>query len=153
MRGLFILLLGFCLTAAPAWAEEEDVARPRLVTGGMGKTQNTELLNFGAASLGTVNEPTAGGHMLLGGYAAYSFEDVRLQSSLQWGHGLDHAFSPNPLHGGLMGLGNNDVSLTLSFTHDVSPSFSLGGYAATARGEDAHDPSALRLGAGLGLKF
>lgn len=49
----------------------------------------------------------------------------------------------------------NDLSLSLSFTHDVTPSFSMGGFAAASRGEDAASQpnSGLHFGAGLELKF
>lgn len=49
-----------------------------------------------------------------------------------------------------------DWSLSLSFTHDVTPFLSLGGFAAATHGEDGDsgaNGSDLRLGAGLGLKF
>lgn len=49
----------------------------------------------------------------------------------------------------------NDLSLSLSFTHDVTPSFSMGGFAAASRGESADNQpsSGLHFGAGLELKF
>ncbi|MGE4281728.1 MAG: hypothetical protein AB7G62_19255 [Magnetospirillum sp.] len=50
---------------------------------------------------------------------------------------------------------STDLSLSLSFSHDVTPSFSMGGFAAASRGEDgASQPnSGLHFGAGLELKF
>lgn len=67
-------------------------------------------------------------------------------------------FSLNPAQVGISngGLGQaNDLSLSLSFTHEVTPSFSLGGFAAASRGEDVdNQPNAgLHFGAGLELKF
>ena len=67
-------------------------------------------------------------------------------------------FSLNPAQMGVSSgaLGEaNDLSLSLSFTHDLTPSFSLGGFAAASRGEDADSqPNAgLHFGAGLELKF
>lgn len=187
MRRCLPLLLMCCLSAAPVRAAEDDAARPRLVTGGMGRAQQTELASFGAASLGTLNDGWgAAGRMALGGYAAYAFQDGMVQSALQrgpqggtahmtasymgqvlgidgvasvrlgydWVQGNDPGgFSLNPAQTALSELGGSDMSLTLSFTHDVSPLVSLGGYAATWRGDDGHDPSALRIGAGMGLKF
>jgi hypothetical protein len=68
------------------------------------------------------------------------------------------AFSLNPAQMGVSvgSLGTaNDLSLSLSFTHDVTPSFSMGGFAAASRGEDEASKanSGLHFGAGLELKF
>ena len=68
------------------------------------------------------------------------------------------AFSLNPAQMSVAGTAaeqGNDLSLSLSFTHDITPSFSLGGFAAASRGEDAvsQGNAGLHFGAGLGLKF
>lgn len=67
-------------------------------------------------------------------------------------------FSLNPAQMGMSSgaLGQaNDLSLSLSFTRDLTPSFSLGGFAAASRGEDAASQpnTGLHFGAGLELKF
>lgn len=49
-----------------------------------------------------------------------------------------------------------DWSLSLSFTHEVTPYLSLGGFAAASHGDDTDsgaNASGLHLGAGMGLKF
>lgn len=77
--------------------------------------------------------------------------------------GRAQAFSINPAQAGLNVFGGDydpsgsmaDLSLTLSFTHDVTPSLSLGGFAAASRqdGEHSAPEKDLRFGAGLGYKF
>ncbi|MBC7905627.1 MAG: hypothetical protein H7Y60_02635 [Rhodospirillaceae bacterium] len=78
----------------------------------------------------------------------------------QWGK--QQAFSVNPAQAGLSAFSGSydpsrpvgDLSLTLSFTHDVTPSLSLGGFAAATRKDDDREPeSGLRFGAGVGYKF
>lgn len=78
----------------------------------------------------------------------------------EWGK--QQAFSVNPAQAGLSAFSNTydagqsvgDLSLTLSFTHDVTPSLSLGGFAAATRKDDERAPeSGLRFGAGVGYKF
>jgi hypothetical protein len=75
----------------------------------------------------------------------------------EWGG--ESGFSPNPAQMGVNvfdGLRpGSDLSLSLSLTHDVTPAFSLGGFAAASQGDsDAfRTPSEFTLGAGLGLKF
>lgn len=79
----------------------------------------------------------------------------------QWGK--QQAFSVNPAQAGMSAFSTGydptrpvgDLSLTLSFTHDVTPSLSLGGFAAATRKDDEQqqaEPS-LRFGAGVGYKF
>lgn len=80
----------------------------------------------------------------------------------EWG-AMPLAFSVNPAQAGLSAFNGaydptrpaSDLSLTLSFTHDVTPSLSLGGFAAAGRQEEEGQPveSSLRFGAGVGLKF
>lgn len=84
-----------------------------------------------------------------------------LRLGYEWNKPL--AFSPNATQLGMSAYseGNDptrsaaDMSLTLSFTHDITPSFSLGGFAAATRtDEEGQQPANdLRFGAGLGLKF
>lgn len=68
------------------------------------------------------------------------------------------SFSLNPAQLGVSSgnLGQaNDLSLSLSFTHDLTPAFSMGGFAAASRGEDSdsQNNAGLHFGAGLELKF
>lgn len=68
------------------------------------------------------------------------------------------AFSVNPMQNPLLATEslrpNSDLSLSLSFTHSVNPSLSLGGFAAATRSEeDQAATSGFRLGAGLGVRF
>lgn len=77
--------------------------------------------------------------------------------------GRAQAFSVNPAQAGLSAFSGaydpsrsvGDLSLTLSFTHDVTPSLSLGGFAAAGRQEGEHSApeNSLRFGAGVGYKF
>ena len=77
--------------------------------------------------------------------------------------GRAQAFSVNPAQAGLSAFSGaydpsrsvGDLSLTLSFTHDVTPSLSLGGFAAAGRQEGEHTApeNSLRFGAGVGYKF
>jgi|GEM_PF-2862150 hypothetical protein len=96
-----------------------------------------------------------GGILGLEGIAAFRL-------GYEWG-ALPQAFSVNPAQAGLSDLDGiydptrpvSDLSLTFSFTHDVTPALSLGGFAAAGRqGEDGQEPeSSLRFGAGVGVKF
>lgn len=94
------------------------------------------------------------------GFGADNLAAFRL--GYDWGRA--QAFSVNPAQVGLSaftggydpGRAVGDLSMTLSFTHDVTPSLSLGGFAAASRKDDAvdHAPeNSLRFGAGLGYKF
>lgn len=77
--------------------------------------------------------------------------------------GRSQAFSVNPAQAGLSAFSGGydpsrpvgDLSLTLSFTHDVTPALSLGGFAAAGRTEEEHSApeNSLRFGAGVGYKF
>ncbi|MBX9634431.1 MAG: hypothetical protein K2X44_05555 [Magnetospirillum sp.] len=78
----------------------------------------------------------------------------------QWGR--QQAFSVNPAQAGRsafsggydVGQPMGDLSLTFSFTHDVTPSLSLGGFAAATRKDDEREVEpGLRFGAGVGYKF
>lgn len=190
----FAIVVASILVAAPAVAG--DVARPRLVAGGMDLSQpelRTELFANGAFSAGAASDASSADHgrMALGGYAAYAFRDLNLSSSFkgdtfmsaadfsasylggimgvdgvaamklgyQWGK---QAFSVNPAQAGRSAFTGGydpsrpvgDLSLTLSFTHDVTPSLSLGGFAAATRKDDEQQTeSSLRFGAGVGYKF
>lgn len=190
MKALWVI--GVCLIAAsPAWAAEQP--RPRLVTGSVALLPSAaatrgELFATGGFSLGSVVAPVAHADTTAtGAYAAYTFDTLRLSSSLKGDGaasmadltaaysgalmGLDgtaalslgyewarpSAFSLNPVHNPLMGdfaRSANDLSLSLSFTHAVNPSLSLGGFAAATRTEEDQAATAgFRLGAGLGWRF
>lgn len=107
---------------------------------------STSMADLGAAYMGGV--------MGIEGVAA-------LRLGYEWGR--PQAFSVNPAQAGLSAFTRGydptrpmgDLSLTLSFTHDVTPSLSLGGFAAANRKDDDRDGSetGLRFGAGLGYKF
>lgn len=94
------------------------------------------------------------------GFAADSMAAFRL--GYEWG-GHAQAFSVNPAQAGLTAFSGGydpiraggDLSMTLSFTHDVTPSLSFGGFAAASRKDDerAAPENSLRFGAGLGYKF
>lgn len=96
-----------------------------------------------------------GGIMGVEGIAAFRL-------GYEWG-AMPLAFSVNPAQNGLSAFGASydptrpasDLSLTFSFTHEVTPALSLGGFAAAGRqGEEGQPPeSSLRFGAGVGLKF
>ncbi|OAN59540.1 hypothetical protein [Magnetospirillum moscoviense] len=75
----------------------------------------------------------------------------------EWGSA--GSFSPNPAQMGVTAFDGyrpgSDLSLSLSLTHDITPGFSFGGFAAANRGEVEAEraQSGFSLGAGLGLKF
>lgn len=89
--------------------------------------------------------------------APWGFDGVAaLSLGYQWTQA--NAFSLNPAQMGVSAsnLGQaSDLSLSLSFTHDVTPSFALGGFAAASHGEeDGREPNnGIHFGAGLELKF
>ncbi|HLO76116.1 MAG TPA: hypothetical protein VK196_06650 [Magnetospirillum sp.] len=93
------------------------------------------------------------------GFAADSVATFRL--GYEWGRA--QAFSVNPAQAGLTaftggldaGRPMGDLSMTLSFTHDVTPALSFGGYAAAshAKEDERNSENSLRFGAGLGYKF
>lgn len=196
-RAVLLALCGLAVT--PAFAGE--VARPRLVVGGMNLSQpeiRNEMFSAGGFSAGVVSDTATadrgGDRLAVGGYAAYAFSDLQLSSSLkgdadmsaadfgasytggvlgfegiaafrlgyEWG-GTPQAFSINPAQIGLSAFNGaydptrtlGDLSLTLSFSHDITPGVSLGGFAAASRAGEEGQPaeSSLRFGAGLGLKF
>lgn len=79
----------------------------------------------------------------------------------EWGS--TPAFSVNPAQLGLSAFAGaydpnrsvGDLSMTLSFTHEFTPSLSFGGFASAVRKDDDRSPpeNSLRVGAGLGYKF
>lgn len=191
-----VAVLTVCVVAAvPAWAGDATSPRPRLVTGsitpGLASPESrSELFATGGFSVGTLSGPssTPDQPLAVGGYAAYSFDALRLSSSLKGdrlGSGADLtaaysgavlgidgvtaltlgyewarplAFSPNPVQGGLAGTDilrpMGDLSLSLSFTHDIGASLSVGGFAAATRTEEDDSATAgFRLGAGFGVRF
>lgn len=80
-----------------------------------------------------------------------------LRMGYEWGSA--GSFSPNPAQMGVTAFDGyrpgSDLSLSLSLTHDVTPGFSFGGFAAANRGETETEraQAGFSLGAGLGLKF
>lgn len=59
----------------------------------------------------------------------------------------------DPYRGGANG-GGSDVNMSLSLTHQVSPSFSVGGVAGANRASGTDNPGTdLSVGAGLGYRF
>ncbi len=67
-------------------------------------------------------------------------------------------FSPNPTQAAITadpGRPAGDLSLGLSFTHDLSSDFTLGGFAMATRGIESsgEDEPAVRVGAGVGYRF
>lgn len=93
------------------------------------------------------------------GFGADSTAAFRL--GYEWGN--TSAFSVNPAQAGLSAFSGaydpnrpvGDLSMTLSFTHDFTPSFSAGGFAAAIRKDDerSQPENSLSIGAGLGYKF
>lgn len=94
------------------------------------------------------------------GFGADSVAAFRL--GYEWGK--TQAFSVNPAQAGLPAFTNGydssrsvgDLSLTLSFSRDVTPSLSFGGFAAATRKDDTVSgapENGLHFGAGLGVKF
>lgn len=181
------------ISAAPALGED---VRPRLVVGGLNLAApevRTELYANGGFSAGSVSDNGSDRNpdrMALGGYTAYSFQDLKLSSSLMGdagassanfsaaytGFGMDsvaafrlgyewgktQSFSLNPAQAGVSAFSGNydptrpvgDLSLTLSFTRDITPSLSFGGFAAaTHKDDDTSSENVLRFGAGVGYKF
>jgi hypothetical protein len=187
-------VIGLCVLAAfPAWAGDQAPARMRLVTGSVAPMPSllaapgseATLFAIGGFSVGAVtSNPANPDHsMAMGGFAAYSFDALRLSSAFR-GDGIGAAadftasysggmmgidgvtalnlgyerFSPNPVQtnmaGGDVWRPMGDLSLSLSFTQGITSSMSWGGFAAATRSEDDETVhSGFRLGAGLGLKF
>ena len=210
------LLLGLCLAAAPALAEE--VKEGALVHGfKIGQTTSAfaspfdqaelgkiESRHFGALSFGTIVGPAAdrlqgdfgvatkpgvnSNGFLVGGYMAYSLSDYSLDAKWRedgqggsvggigasygaslgadtaysvrvgagWGEGT--TFSPNTISPGESGM-SNEVNLSVSLTHAITPNMYLNGVAGAARVVGGQDPSLdavsrdYRIGAGVGLRF
>ncbi|MCR6632682.1 MAG: hypothetical protein NVV74_23040 [Magnetospirillum sp.] len=95
-------------------------------------------------------------------YTGFGVDNVAaLRLGYEWGR--TQAFSLNPAQAGLSAFAGvtepgrpvGDLSLTLSFTREVTPSLSFGGFAAAGRNkdEDGTTENSLRFGAGLGYKF
>ena len=94
-------------------------------------------------------------------YTGFADSTAALRLGYEWGN--TQAFSVNPAQAGLSAFTGaydpnrpvGDLTMTLSFTHDVTPSLSLGGFAAATRGkeDDRARESGLHFGAGLGYKF
>lgn len=94
-------------------------------------------------------------------YTGFTDSTAALRLGYEWG--ATQAFSVNPAQAGLSaftgGYDSNrpvgDLSMTLSFTHDVTPSLSFGGFAAATRSKDDErtPENGLRFGAGVGYRF
>jgi len=82
---------------------------------------------------------------------------VAVRLGYEWGNA--GSFSPNPAQMGVNAFDGyrpgSDLSLSLSLTHDVTPGFSFGGFAAASHGDsdETKAQSGFTLGAGVGLKF
>lgn len=109
---------------------------------------SSSIRGDGGGAMADVSAAYAGGVMGIDGTAALTLGLERARPL---------AFSPNPMQTGLIGAETRpteDLSLSLSFTHALSPAMSLGGFAAATRSEeDDTVHSGFRLGAGLGVKF
>ncbi|MBI5164456.1 MAG: hypothetical protein HY985_11200 [Magnetospirillum sp.] len=90
-----------------------------------------------------------------------AFGTAALTLGYEWARG-GQGFSPNLSHTGLVAIDpvrrpDNDFSLSLSFTRDITPSLSFGGFGAAPRSTGGGGPSQpesdLRFGAGVGVKF
>lgn len=93
-------------------------------------------------------------------YAGLGGGVAALRLGYDWGR--SPAFSINPAQAGLSvysgalnpGRAYGDASVSLSYTQDITPSLSWGGFAAAGRKDDAiSTENSVRIGAGLGLKF
>jgi len=97
--------------------------------------------------------------------AAYAGFGPESMAAFRLGYelGRTQSFSVNPAQAGFSAFSSGyepgrmvgDLSLTLSFTHEITPSLSFGGFAAASRTEEEHaEPeNSLRFGAGLGYRF
>jgi len=81
--------------------------------------------------------------------------DSRASLSLGINHTDWGRFSPNSQYQAMSGGPyGNDINMSLSLTHQVSPSFSVGGMAGANRASGAEPPgTGLSVGAGLGYRF
>lgn len=143
------LRLGALLDSTPA---DEGEGADRMAMGGYA-AYHLDSFSFGSSLRG---DSTASAADMT---AAYALGDATAALSLgyQWA-GRPGTFSIRPVGavGGLDGATSlNDLSVSLSFTHDVTPSFSLGGFAGAVRSEyeDRTTDHGFRLGAGLGYRF
>ncbi len=143
----------------PFEGRAEEAGRPSLSVGGLAG------LAYGAYQLDAVTGPEG---LPLGFGAGYGDEMgwntdylVRLGTGLGaegMNAGSGSRFSLNPVtNAGLAeGIGN-DVGLSLSLTHSITPNMSVTGMAGASRPVGATgvglDDGQLRFGAGLGLKF
>lgn len=141
-------------------------------------------LRVGALVDSTPSGGSAPDRMAFGGYAGYALDGFGIASSLkgdatasaaelaasyaagvgttavtlgyEWA-GRPSAFSLNPLAPAAQDPMRplSDLSLSVSYSHDLSSSVSLGGFAAASRSEyeDRTTQQGFRLGAGFGLRF
>lgn len=105
-------------------------------------TADTSSADFSAAYTGFANGVTA------------------FRVGYEWGH--SQAFSINPAQAGMSVYSGaldsmrpyGDLSVSLSFSRDITPSLSLGGFAAASRKDgDLQQENSLHFGAGIGYKF
>ncbi|MGE5545751.1 MAG: hypothetical protein ACM33T_02555 [Solirubrobacterales bacterium] len=142
------LTLGALLNAPPSAGADGGPASGAFATYAIDSFAFTTALKVGAA--GNAGEASA----------VYASELGRAALSLgyEW-TGRPAAFSLNPWQPSLMAEGlrpaNDTATLALSFTRDVTPSLSVGGFAAAVRSEydDRPTEQGFRLGAALGYRF
>lgn len=144
--------------SAGAASDSSASERGRMALGGY-TAYAFQDLKLSSALVGDGSLSAASFAAAYAGFGADSVAAFRL--GYEWGRA--QAFSVNPAQAGLSAYTGGydparplgDLSMTLSFTHDVTPSLSLGGFAAASRKEDEHSApeNSLRFGAGLGVKF
>lgn len=110
---------------------------------------SSSLRSDGATTRADISAAYAGG--MLGA-------DSTAALSLGTAWAKPQGFSPNPAQTGSAWANpystGNDLNLSLSLMHQVTPAFSLGGVAQASRFGAADEPaSGFMLGAGLGYKF
>ncbi|CAA7612821.1 hypothetical protein [Magnetospirillum sp. UT-4] len=151
------------LTAGPfSFGAQSDATAGHMALGGFVAyaVQDTLSLSSSLMSAPSGQAYTASADIV----AAYSGGLLGLDGTTALRLGYDWAttggtFSPNLQHSVLGDAGYHpaagDLSLSLSFTHPVTPSLSLGGFAAASRAEyeSGAGESDFRLGAGLGVRF
>lgn len=116
----------------------------------LGDTQlSSSLSGNGLSSSANLSAAYSGSVLGTGGLAL-------LRLGYDWAH--PGIFSPNTSQPSydLLDPPYSNLSLSLSWTHDVTPSLSLGGFAAATRSQptpEADTQSDIHVGAGVGVKF
>ncbi|OAN50123.1 hypothetical protein A6A04_01565 [Paramagnetospirillum marisnigri] len=135
------------------WSGQGNLAVGGYIAYGMGDGRLTSsLTSDGGAMRANISAAYAGGLLGNASTAALSLGSV-------WAK--PQGFSPNPLQAGpgltdpAASQSGTDLNLSLSLTHQMTPSFSFGGIAQANKlgGEDKTTGSGFMLGAGMGLKF